>query len=330
MRRVNTQIGTASDPGAGNTEDIRSFLQRLPAAKHWEPASIVLRALIKEHLRTLTRTTYYKDETIVAIGDRRHLSVIASGNAHLVIPRQDLAQGKYEHPQILQEGDFIGEFEAFGSQPFMTSVVAGLPFRPPNKSKAKPQTTVLEIPIDAASKSSSCWEGMFMGIARKMSRLNHLLPIVAAGGQRQLREVIPHFFCGDLPVFRYWVRTPEGLHEKSPVLSDQGNAANMGYITLGTISEKEPVRGVETSTTYLGHLGFSNLQRVLNELKIEPIYWKRLTDRKNSNPNEHHLFSKRTEGDTVEPQSPECILFFLRKELALDDYLSFRRLGNPG
>lgn len=323
MRRANIKTTTAEGLLAGQTEDIREFLRNLPEARNWEPAAIVLRALVKEHLKMLVRTTYYKDETIIGIGGRGHLSVIASGNAHLVIPRQDLARGGYRHPQILQEGDFIGEFEVFGNRPFMTSVVAGLPFRPPNKSKTRPQTVVLEIPREAASRSRGCWEGLFAGIARKMSRLNHLLPIVAAGGQRQLTEVIPHFFCGDLPVFRYWVRTSEGvLREMSPVRSGSGNALNMGYITLGTISGEESVRGIETSTTYFGHLGFSNLQKVLTEFRIEPIYWKRMGDRKGSAPNEHHLFRSRTEGARVEPQSAECILFFLRSDVALSDYLS--------
>ena len=308
---------------AGNTEDIRLFLKQLPPARNWEPARIVLRALLKERITTLVRTVFYKDETIIGIGDRGHFSVIASGNAHLVIPRQDIAKGRYKHPQILQEGDFIGEFEVFGNRPFMTSVVAGLPFRPPNKSKTRPQTVVLEIPIEAASKRRDCWEGLFAGIARKMSRLNHLLPVVAAGGQRQLSEVLPYFFCGDLPVFRYWVRTPEGvLQERSPVRSTDESALTMGYITLGTISGEEQVRGVETSTTYFGHLGFSNLQKVLSEFRIEPIYWKRMEDRKSNTQNEHHLFRLRTEGAAVEPQSQESILFFLRRDVALSDYLS--------
>jgi hypothetical protein len=307
---------------SADTQDIRAFLRDVPAARNWEPARAVLRALLKEKIRSLVRTTYYKDETIIGIGGRGHLSVIASGNAHLVIPRQDRTGGRYKHPQVLQEGDFIGEFEAFGDRPFMTSVVAGLPFRPPNKSKTKPRTVVLEIPRETVSRSRGCWEGLFDGIARKMSRLNHLLPIVAAGGQRRLTDVIPYFFCGDLPVFRYWVKTPGGaLEERSPVPSHV-DAPSMGYITLGTISEDEQVRGIETSTTYFGHLGFTNLQKAVNEFRIEPIYWKRMADARSGASNEHHLFHARTEAGALAPQSAECILFFLKSDVPLREYLS--------
>jgi len=342
---------------AQESDLLRNIISRIDKAENWQDVLAFLHYVQRSKVRVKC-ISIDGDRPIVQVGNPSSLYLIISGNAYIYMPyvanrskslgqKVDVAGLQREgliHPLILQEGDFIGEFEVWDGSPFVASVIAGLPFRIPGRSRTRQETArrtqLLEIPAEKIQSSGTCMEVISRKISKKVIAMNCLMLILRSKPEEKLDQAVPYFFSGVLPVLRYWVKSEqqkseqEKLESKKPfVFGDEGT-------DLGTAAEIERIRGVEITTTFLERLlGITNVKRGLDGVVVHRgVYWRRKSSglllkdgqavMEDGKPKygekleEAGGFDRNTEAGELKPSDAESVLLFLKRDLGAKKYLS--------